>query len=71
LLQNSVKKLPAEERIQIFIENTFEEFSRKDYLNHFKVLSSATASRDLKSAVDNGIITKFGDKKTATYKKNK
>lgn len=69
LLENSVKKLSNEDRIQIFIENFVDEFTRKDYLNHFKDLSSATASRDLKKAVENKIITKNGDKKTTTYKK--
>src|SRR5690606_1822644 len=49
------------------IENVF---SRKDYMNYFKDISSATASRDLKNAVENGIISKTGDKKTTTYKKN-
>lgn len=70
LLENSTKKLSIEDRIQIFIENFGEEFTRKDYLNYFKDLSTATASRDLKKAVEMGIITKYGDKKTTTYRKN-
>jgi len=69
LLQNSVKKLSNEDRIQVFIENFVDEFTRKDYLSYFKDLSSATASRDLKKAVENKILTKNGDKKTTTYKK--
>ena len=52
LLENSTKKLSIEDRIQIFIENFGEEFTRKDYLNYFKDLSTATASRDLKKAVE-------------------
>ncbi|MGM8360963.1 Fic family protein [Flavobacterium sp. ARAG 55.4] len=70
LLDNSTKKLSDEERIQVFIENFTSIFTRKDYLNFFKDLSSATASRDLKKAVDNGIISKTGDKKTTVYQKN-
>lgn len=70
LLENSTKKLSNEDRVEIFIENFTEEFTRKDYLNYFKDLSSATASRDLKKAVEMGIITKYGDKKTTIYKKN-
>lgn len=70
LLENSTKKLSIEDRIQIFIENFGEEFTRKDYLNYFKDLSTATASRDLKKAFEMGIITKYGDKKTTTYRKN-
>jgi cell filamentation protein, protein adenylyltransferase len=37
-------------------------FSRKDYLENFKNISVATASRDLKEAVETG------DKNTAVYK---
>ncbi len=70
LLENATKKLSIIDRIQIFIENYGEEFTRKDYLNYFKDLSSATASRDLKKAVEMGIITKYGDKKTTTYRKH-
>lgn len=69
LLTNSTKKLSDENRIQVFIENSAEEFTRKDYLSYFKELSSATASRDLKKGVDLGLITKHGDKKTTTYRK--
>ncbi|MCH4828742.1 cell filamentation protein Fic [Flavobacterium covae] len=70
LLENSTKKLSDEDRIQVFIENFDKEFTRKDYLNYFKDLSSATASRDLKKAFENKIITKNGDKKTTVYRKN-
>ncbi len=43
-------------------------FSRQDYLRAFKNISQATASRDLKVAVENNIIEKYGDKRTTTYK---
>lgn len=43
-------------------------FSRQEYLQVFKELSSATASRDLKLAVDSGILEKQGDKNTARYR---
>ncbi len=69
LLENSTKKLTSIDRIQIFAENYVHDFTRKDYMNYFKDLSSATASRDLKKAVETGIMEKFGDKKTTTYKK--
>ena len=69
LLQNSTKKLTDKDRIQIFLENCISDFTRKDYMNYFKDISSATASRDLKNAVDSGLISKLGDKKTTTYKK--
>lgn len=69
LLQNSTKKLTDKDRIHIFLENYTSDFTRKDYMNYFKDISSATASRDLKNAVDSGLISKVGDKKTTTYKK--
>lgn len=43
-------------------------FTRKEYLKNFREISSATASRDLKFAVENGLIEKFGDKNTARYR---
>lgn len=69
LLENSTKKLTHKDRIQIFLENYNSDFTRKDYMNYFKDISSATASRDLKNAVESGLISKLGDKKTTTYKK--
>ena len=69
ILENSTKKLHADDRIQLFLENNKHEFSRKDYKAYFKDISSATASRDLKKAVENKWITKKGDKKTTLYRK--
>lgn len=69
LLQNTSKKLSESDRIQIFLENFEREFTRKDYITYFKTISSATASRDLKNAVEKSLIEKSGDKKTSTYKK--
>ncbi|MEY4638044.1 MAG: hypothetical protein RLZZ446_563 [Bacteroidota bacterium] len=58
----------AEERIKIFREQFGKnEFSRKDYLEYFKEISAPTASRDLKSAVEQKIIKRRGDKRTAVY----
>lgn len=69
LLENSVKKLSEDNRIEIFLEFNNQAFSRKDYMSYFKDISSATASRDLKNAVQNQLIVKNGDKKTTTYRK--
>lgn len=44
------------------------EFSRQDYLRAFKNISQATASRDLKIAVENGVLEKQGDKRTTKYR---
>jgi Fic family protein len=57
------------DRIQLFksiIKNNY--FTRKDYLQNFREIALATASRDLKFAVENGWIEKFGDKNTARYR---
>ncbi|MDA3883717.1 MAG: Fic family protein [Bacteroidales bacterium] len=57
------------DRIEIFksvIQN--KEFSRKEYLRHNKEISVATASRDLKNAVEKGILEKTGDKRLTQYK---
>lgn len=49
-----------------------KEFSRQAYMRAFKNISSATASRDLKNAVKEGIVEKSGDKRTTKYRfKNK
>lgn len=44
------------------------QFSRKEYLDCFEELSSATASRDLRRAVDLGSLSKSGDKATTRYR---
>ncbi len=57
------------DRINLFksiVKNDY--FTRKDYLKNFREISSATASRDLKFAVENGLIEKIGDKNTTKYK---
>jgi Fic family protein len=45
-----------------------ESFSRKDYLQLFKIISPVTASRDLAAGVSAGLLTREGDKRTATYR---
>lgn len=62
------KPLTADERLtrarQHFIRKTF---SRKDYRELFKTISTATASRDLKQACDKGLLNKTGDKALTLY----
>lgn len=69
LLTNSIQKLTQNDRISIFLENTEKEFSRKNYMKKFSEISSATASRDLKTALEKGYIEKFGDKNLSIYRK--
>ena len=73
LLINQNVNLTSDDRINIFKEKTgSDSFTRQDYMRQFKDISSATASRDLKEAVDKGILEKTGDKRTTKYRfKNK
>lgn len=67
LLDNRPGPISYDERIQLFLDAGIKTFTRKDYLNYFKFISSATASRDLASAVKYGLIKKIGDKNKTTY----
>ncbi len=60
------RKLNEEERMDYFLTSGHSEFTRKDYMQVFDI-SSASASRDLRNAVDKGILVKTGDKKTTVY----
>jgi Fic family protein len=71
LLDNGTRKLNESDRLEIFLEQNPNTFTRKDYLKYFSDISSATASRDLKSGVEQNLIKMIGDKKTASYKKKK
>jgi Fic family protein len=69
LLRTQNQSLTGSDRIYIF--NNFignEWFTRQDYLRHNKDISTATASRDLKEAVDKEIIVKSGDKRLTKYR---
>jgi len=69
LLKTQNHTLTSIDRISIiknFIGN--ELFTRQDYLRHNKEISTATASRDLKEAVDNEVIEKIGEKRLTKYR---
>jgi len=69
LLTNQNVNLTSKDRINIFKEKIGKStFNRQDYMRHFKDISTATASRDLKLAVENGMLHKTGDKRTTSYK---
>ena len=69
LLNNQGVNLTGADRITIFKDkNRKAFFSRQEYMRQFKDISSATASRDLKKAVNKGILVKTGDKRTTSYK---
>lgn len=69
LLNFQSRILTTKDRINYFI-STFKEdlFSRKDYMNIFKEISSSTASRDLKYGTEKRLIIKEGDKRMTKYK---
>jgi len=69
LLKTQNHTISNSDRIDLFrnIIGT-KSFTRQDYLRHNKEISSATASRDLKQAVDKSIIEKTGDKRLTKYK---
>jgi Fic family protein len=69
LLTNQNVNLTSQDRIAIFKEKIGKlTFNRQDYLRHFKDISTATASRDLKLAVGTGLLDRSGDKRTTSYK---
>ena len=67
LLDQSLKPKNREERLRYFIEQFSGDFTRQDYMKLFKDISSATASRDLKTGVDMGLLAKTGEKRNTTY----
>lgn len=69
LLANRTHRLAGRDRLELFLEEVSGDFTRKDYMARFRDMSSATASRDLKMAVEARIIIKRGDKKTTVYRK--
>ena len=71
LLKERIGPVSSDDRIQIFLDGNSNEFSRKDYLNYFKNISTATASRDLNKAVKEELILKIGDKNNTKYKRTK
>jgi predicted HTH transcriptional regulator len=68
LLTERLSPISSLDRINLFLSRGVTEFNRKNYMNYFKTISSATASRDLKLAVDQKLVKKTGDKNKATYK---
>jgi len=67
LLNFSGRKLTAKERLEYLMSIGIKEFSRKDYIDIFKNISSSTASRDLKKGVEIGILKSFVEKNKTKY----
>ncbi|NVJ64235.1 MAG: Fic family protein [Flavobacteriaceae bacterium] len=68
LLKTQNRNLTVKDRIELFkVIIGKREFYRKEYLQNFREISTATASRDLKWAVENEILKKSGEKRLTTY----
>ena len=67
LLDYNNKVLTDTDRIEYFISLNKGVFTRKDYMNVFKDISSATASRDIKKGVEMMRFEKTGDKRLTKY----
>jgi Fic family protein len=68
LIGNSISvNMTQDDRLQHFYALNKDSFSRKDYMQTFKQLSSASASRDLKTGIEKGLFLKSGEKRMTTY----
>ncbi len=68
LLNFNNRTLKDIDRLNYFIELGNREFTRKDYMNVFKDISSATASRDLKKGIELNLFIVTGIQNKAKYK---
>lgn len=55
------------DRLEYFLQLNIKEFTRKGYMNIFKDISSATASRDLKKAIKLNLIGSIGSLNKTKY----
>lgn len=67
LLNFKNRTLKEIDRIEYFLKISSNQFTRKDYMNIFKDISTATASRDLKKATELNLIKKHGEDNQTIY----
>jgi Fic family protein len=67
LLNYNNRILKDIDRLDYFFKLGLKEFTRKDYMNVFKDLSSATASRDLKKGIDLQLFESIGNHNKTRY----
>jgi Fic family protein len=67
LLNYNNRVLKDIDRLNYFLNLGVNEFTRKDYMNTFKDLSSATASRDLKKGLQLNLFKSFGSLNKTKY----
>lgn len=68
LLNYNNRVLKDLDRLDYFLNLGIKEFTRKDYMNTFKDLSSATASRDLKKGVELQLFKSSGTQNKTKYR---
>ena len=68
LLDFNNRILNEKDRLEYYVSLNKTEFTRKDYMNIFKDISSATASRDLKKGTELDLFEKIGEKNKTTYR---
>jgi Fic family protein len=68
LLDFNNRTLNEKDRLDYFVALNKIEFTRKDYMDIFKDISSATASRDLKKGVEINLFQKLGEKNKTIYR---
>jgi Fic family protein len=59
------------DRIAFMMKHCLQEFTRKDYMQIIGNIEMHTASRDLKEAVEQGLLKMKGIRSRAVYKKVK
>lgn len=67
LLNYNNRVLKDTDRLEYFLKLGMKEFTRKDYMNIFKDISSATASRDLKKGVELDLFEIIGNLNKTKY----
>ena len=68
LLNYNNRTMTDIQRLEYFIQLNKSAFSRKEYMNVFKDISTATASRDLLKGTELKMIEKIGDKNKTRYR---
>ena len=68
LLDFNNRTMSTNQRLEYFMSLGKKEFTRKDYMDVFKEISSSTASRDLAKGVEKNILKKTGNNNKTKYK---
>ena len=68
LLNFNNRTLNEKDRLEYFVSLNKIQFTRKDYMDIFKDISAATASRDLKKGTELKIFEKIGKLNKTIYK---